>query len=237
MSLRRADPPSRVILPTLVCVWVWSRENKTTSTAAVSSLNITSNWKIDHTIVMFVNPQPDAFHNWMNNLTSPSFWNCWLSLILISLIVVFQNIVLGYLILLIDMISHETPFTLLTDKISCKTTFFSYSFPFQEYSSVVVSKLWITTSFTARNQWERGTSHLVTLCHYVVRGSTRNFHSSYPYVFLQFVATANSHCRPADGTHRNPSSTFVLHSDVKQWLWNIYGYYLQNNKTSYVRIT
>jgi hypothetical protein len=27
-SLRRADPSSRGILPSVVCVWVWSSENK-----------------------------------------------------------------------------------------------------------------------------------------------------------------------------------------------------------------
>jgi hypothetical protein len=27
-SLRRADPPSRGVLPTVVCAWVWSSENK-----------------------------------------------------------------------------------------------------------------------------------------------------------------------------------------------------------------
>jgi hypothetical protein len=60
----------------------------------------------------------------------------------------------------------------------------------------------------AGNQSDRRTSHLVTLCHYVVRSPTRTLHSSYPYVFLQFVTTANSNCRPADGTHRNTSSSF-----------------------------
>jgi hypothetical protein len=28
MSLRRADPSSRAVLPTVVCVWVWSSEHK-----------------------------------------------------------------------------------------------------------------------------------------------------------------------------------------------------------------
>jgi hypothetical protein len=35
-SLRRADSSSRRVLPSVVCVWVWSSENRTTSTPTVS---------------------------------------------------------------------------------------------------------------------------------------------------------------------------------------------------------